>query len=189
MKHSLFFATLLALAPLTGQAATFSLNTQFYNGSVSGGQIMGTGTLTYEADSALANGSYSWASLTNPTLNLTFVQGPVFTHNSDFLTNPVTIGLHIQILSGNFIFTNTTSSVLWNETQFNNGYESILFASYSRGSNYAQYATTFAGSRNLVTDEDHEYGVIGVVPEPSTYGLVLGGLALAVAALRRRAKK
>jgi len=175
MKRSISFAALVALIPLSGKADTFTLDAPFYLGPVSDGVVFGNGILTYEANAALADGNYSWSSLTNPTVTISFVQGSSFTQN-DFLYDPVSTGLGIQILSGKFIFTVSTPNP--GAAVFQN-IDSLGTEPVGPGATSALYDSTFGAAGN--------YGFAGsAIPEPSTYGLGLGGLALICAAIRRR---
>ena len=177
MKCSLAFAALVALIPLSGKADTFSLDAPFYFGPTSDGFVIGYGFLTYEANAALADGHYIWSSLTNPTVNITFVQGSSFTQN-DLVFDPVSTGLGIQILSGKFIFTVSTPNP-FDAAVFQNLIDSLWTEPVGPGATSALYISTFGAAGN--------YGFAGsAIPEPSTYGLGLGGLALICAAIRRR---
>lgn len=65
----------------------------------------GSLVLSYEAATELTNGSYAWDSLTNLTLNVTFPgSGQTFSH--DDLDHPSS-EVRIQVIDGNFFFTNT----------------------------------------------------------------------------------
>jgi hypothetical protein len=73
--------------------------------------FVGSLTLSYDAESALANGTYSWNSLSNLSLNVSFPNAGTagVTFNQSHLDfDPLNI--RIQVVDGNFFFTNTNGS-------------------------------------------------------------------------------
>lgn len=125
---SVFFGLVLAKAGAATFQLTSSLDNTFIETPASGtfGQpgyvppvysttvsdpSVGTLTLSYEATSALTNGSYAWSSLSNLQLDVVFptaVGGnPVTFTQSHLDFNPA--GIYVQVVDGNFFFTNSGS--------------------------------------------------------------------------------
>ena len=70
--------------------------------------FVGSLTLSYDADSALSDGSYAWSSLTNLSLSVNF-PGQGITFNQGQLDTPAA-DVKIQVIDGNFFFTNINPS-------------------------------------------------------------------------------
>lgn len=109
-----------ALGRLDAGAATFQITSDLdnsFNGSGGGfsttveAPIVGSLVLSYDAASPLTNGSYAWSALSNLQLSVTFptaVAGSPVTFNQSHLDfNPA--GIYIQVVNGNFFFTNSGS--------------------------------------------------------------------------------
>lgn len=109
-----------ALGRLDAGAATFQITSDLdnsFNGSGGGfsttveAPIVGSLVLSYDAASPLTNGSYAWSALSNLQLSVTFptaVGGSPVTFNQSHLDfDPA--GIYIQVVNGNFFFTNSGS--------------------------------------------------------------------------------
>jgi len=203
MRHTLPLLTLAAAA----NAATFTYTANFDGSGFSDGTrvptapFVGQATLTFTAASALADGNYAWSSLSNlsfsVTLNLTNSATISYTEaDLDESWTPAT-DIHVQLKNGAFYFTNNLPNGYTASSAFTkNGY---LFSTQGIHNDSVPFGETTPTLAPMFTVNDLAnnwanvlFGVYGggaPVPEPSTYGLALGGLALAVVALRRRAKK
>jgi hypothetical protein len=176
----------------------------------------GQATLSFTAPSPLANGNYAWNSFSNLAFDVTLLllNSTVISYSeSDLDTNVTpTSEIHITLSNGSFFFTNsatngrTTSlgngrspvdspyiaSAVFENGDYGFGSEfinsTLLTGGWSGGAN-KQYNAKYemgggpSGQRISIYGD---YGTSTPVPEPSTYGLILGGLALAGAAVRRR---
>jgi len=85
-------------------------------------------------------------------------------------------------------------SVLDGATEIANGFVSATFVDNFDASALFDFSnangfTSVILSQNVPQSFEVGYVATTPIPEPSTYGLMLGGLALAVVALRRRAKR
>ena len=81
-----------------------------YSTTVSAPSV-GTLTLSYDAPSALTNGSYAWSSLSNLQLNVVFpaaVGGNAVSFNQTHLDFDSAF-IYLQVIDGNFFFTNSGS--------------------------------------------------------------------------------
>ena len=176
---------------------------------------VGTITITYDGSGPLTNGSYALTSLSNYQVSIVFPNvpgvGQIAFDQSHLDVNPA--GIFIQVINGSFFFTNsatngrTTSlgngrspvdSPLIASAVFDNGVYSfgaefinstLLTGGWSGGANKQYNAKYEMGGRSpsdQIIGVNGDYGTSTPVPEPSTYGLILGGLALAGAAVRRR---
>ena len=182
MSRNLLIAALsLGSAAASSQAATFTLSNTYLLQNTNA--VVGTGTFTYDAPTVLADGNYSWSSFVNPTISIFFTNtGSSFTQ-ADF--NGSTTYLGVQIVSNQFYFTaNSTGSGIGVMTYGGSAdFENAQYDQLSHDPNLGYYSvftydTMFSGPFPISSAPP--------VPEPSTYGLILGGLALAGAAIRRR---
>ena len=69
--------------------------------------------------------------------------------------------------------------------------DELTFAGTFAENQYVRLSTEWTGNYNggLAPNEPANWVQLSAIPEPSTYGLILGGLALVGAAIRRRAKR
>ena len=203
MSRNLLIAALSLGSAAASQAATIT-HTATYDNSSNGNSgatgVVSNAFFTYEASAILANGNYTWSSFVNPSLYIVFSNGSVFTH-ADFADTTTNLG--VEILSGQFAFTTSTGmEAFGGSADFVNAAGNILShspnepgQSYNFGPNnvYAAYFMKLSSD----IESDFYAGGYGIgsaavtisnpaIPEPSTYGLILGGLALAGAAIRRR---
>ena len=82
-----------------------------YSTTVSSPSV-GTLTLSYDAPSALTNGSYAWSSLSNLQLDVVFpaaVGGNAVSFNQTHLDFDSAF-IYLQVVDGNFFFTNSSNS-------------------------------------------------------------------------------
>ena len=120
MKYSPYLSLALAIFASSASAATYQLTSNLDNSFiVSPGNppvfsttveapYFGTLTLSYDAESELTNGTYAWDSLQTLTLTVNF---PAVSQNftqADLDTPSADI--RIQVIDGNFFFTNVNSS-------------------------------------------------------------------------------
>lgn len=218
MRYSSLY--LVALAAVSS-AATYTYTTDFYDGVTIGGpgvftfdwtNKVGTGTLSFDSGSQLADGSYAWSSLTNLTVSLSFSGVPVTFTQADLLTNAANIA--IQLRGSNFIVTGANGLGTSQTTTYTyDGLEVVSNGSANFG--HLDYYISlqpvdfgFSGdpayflSGLFTPNANHQYDTFtnnvymggygvggtggGAIPEPSTYGIAVAGAALVIAALRRR---
>lgn len=121
MIKTLALSLLLSLSAWISNAATFQLVSNLDNSfnDPAGGfsttvtaPYVGTLSLSYDAPSALTNGSYAWSSLSNLQLSVVFpaaAAGSDVTFNQSHLDfDPAFV--YLQVIDGNFFFTNSSNS-------------------------------------------------------------------------------
>ena len=182
MSRNLLIAALaLGSTAASSHAATFTLSKTYRLEHTNA--VVGTGTFTYDAPTVLADGNYSWSSFVNPTISIFFTNtGSSFTQ-ADF-KGPTTY-LGVQIVSNQFYFTA-------NSTGYGIGVMGYGGSADFENAQYDQLThTTDLSTYTVFTFDTLFSGPFPIssappIPEPSTYGLILGGLALAGASIRRR---
>ncbi len=108
-----------ATLAIPASAATFQLSNNLDNTFSTGSPpvfsttvvapYVGSMTLSYQADSALTNGSYAWTSLTTVNLSVVFPDQGGLTFTQAQLDTPAT-DIKIQVVDGNFFFTNINTN-------------------------------------------------------------------------------
>ena len=115
--YVLFVLTVLVLSKLN--AATFQISSNLDNSfgnppafsTTVEAPFVGSLTISYDASNALANGSYALNSLSNFQLSVLFPgvnSGTDVTFNQSHLDFAIA-GIYIQVVDGNFFFTNSAS--------------------------------------------------------------------------------
>lgn len=120
MKYSPYLSLALAVLASSASAATYqitsNLDNSFYQSqgpppvfsTTVEAPYVGNLTLSYDAENPLANGTYAWNSLTTLTLTVTFPDVSQTFTQADLDTPSADI--RIQVIDGNFFFTNVNSS-------------------------------------------------------------------------------
>lgn len=203
MRHTLPLLSLAAAA----NATTFTYTANFDGNGFSDGTrvptapFVGQATLSFTAASPLADGNYAWNSFSNlsfnVTLNLTNSATISYTEADLDVSWTPAADIHVQLKNGAFYFTNNlpdgyTASSAFTKDGYLFSTQGIQNDSVPFGGTTPTLAPMFTVN-DMANDGDNVlFGVYGggaPVPEPSTYGLALGGLAFAGVALRRRARK
>ena len=147
----------------------------------------GTATLTYTADSALANGSYAWSSFADLTLTIN-LGSAVFTQAH--LTTPAA-NVNIEVRSGQFFFSNSVVVPGPDGTPAGGPYGGS--ADFTDGSNtLSTQPLTLAQASSMssalymssAVAMPHAYGTSAAVPEVSSS--LLAAVAGSAGLLRRR---
>ena len=124
MKKILSLTVAASLFLVSGaSSAIVNLQTTF-NDAFRGGNpadVVGIGTFSYEAPSALANGSYLLSSFVNPVFNFSFNNGATFTMADLYNTPAEQAFLGVDIADGQFNFYRTGSY-----TQANTGGSAVF---------------------------------------------------------------
>lgn len=190
---ALIAAGLLQPVAVAGHLSTFTYTTVFdstFNSTLTA-PFFGTGSLSYDAPSALGDGFYDWTSFSGLTVSLNFPGITTFTQ-LDLTTAPSAVNIHL--VGGNFFFSNDNgvdpTAVISGSTEFVDatlGGGTFIFGTepYSPGqgplfgggvtSPLFILAAAVNGSDVLAGT----YGVQSAVPEASTYAAG-GAMALAV---------
>ena len=174
--------------------------------------FVGSLTLSYDAANPLSNGSYAWSSLSNLQLSVVFPTAaggnPVTFDQSHLDFDPA--GIYIQVVDGNFFFTNSASggsgtslsgNVFGGAANFING--NYLFTTQPLNNvtrmGFGGYVVEYNALYQLVQNPGSGQTVIYTgnygnptsnvaVPEPSAISLLAVGLG-GVIALRRVRRK
>lgn len=150
--------------------------------------FFGTGSLSYDAPSALGDGFYDWTSFSGLTVSLDFPGFTTFTE-LDLTTAPSAVNIHL--VGGNFFFSNDNgtdpTAVFHGSTEFVDatlgdgtsrfGTEPYLPGQgplFGGGVTSPEFILLFSGGEGFGT-----YGVQSAVPEASTYAAG-GAMALVV---------
>ncbi len=202
MKKIVLYILAAGLFLCSASAQTWNLYTSFDNSFKGGtpGEVVGTGTFTYECPSALDNGSYLLSSLTGVAMSFSFINGSTFTL-SDLLADPYSANVGVDINNGQFNFTTTRPDGLsGGAVAFQNtagDYFSVSpnrpGQSYGFGFGHAGYGMhTGDGISYGIGPSTYEgsYGIGSApasVPEPSTYALFgLGAIGMLMVLRRKK---
>lgn len=220
--QTVIVAAMTILAVCRVDAATFQLASKLDNSfgtppanfsTTVEAPFVGSLTLSYDAASALTNGSYAWSSLSNLHLSVLFptaVGGNAVTFdqsNLDF--NPA--GIYIQAVDGDFFFTNSATSgsslsggIFGGSANFING--NYLFTTQPLNNvtrmGFGGYEVKYNALYQLVNIAPGFHGpsiymgnygnptdnLAAAVPEPSTLLLLTFGLGGVIAMRRLRRK-
>jgi len=213
-----FCVAIFALARL--DAATFQIASNLDNSfgaapnfsTTVEAPFVGSLTLSYDAANPLSNGSYAWSSLSNLQLSVVFPTAaggnPVTFDQSHLDFDPA--GIYIQVVDGNFFFTNSASggsgtslsgNLFGGAANFING--NYLFTTQPLNNvtrmGFGGYVVEYNALYQLVQNPGSGQTVIYTgnygnptsnvaVPEPSALSLLAVGLG-GVIALRRVRRK
>jgi hypothetical protein len=172
---------LLAFSPLA-QSASYLLGTTFSSDNPTVNPNYGTGTLSYEAEQPLVDGSYAWDSISN--LQLVIALGSSVFTEDDLLTLSSTV--YIEVRNGGFFFSNidgySTTSPGGGSADFTSGsYNLSVQPSPVGSSSPVRFVHSNPGDSFFVGGT---YAPTAAVPEPSV--AMLSVLAVAGFAARRR---
>lgn len=155
------------LAATTAHATSYDFSYHFLNGELVSGSFDGT-----------ANGNLvDHVSNVAFSINGVAVTGPIASVNSAFSGSAV------------FSFNGLANDFLLFDSSFNNALLSGPFDG-APATNVINYSTThgaYAEGPGVVPYSANRWSLTTAVPEPATYGMLLGGLALVGAVARRRA--